>query len=80
MLRYINLNDRQHGFRKKYSALTAYLALKETVLKYTGEGSNVYSCFIDLTKAFDKVNHFRFVNKLLKLGILNYFVNILFYF
>ena len=80
MLRYINLNDRQHGFRKKYSTLTACLALKETVLKYTGEGSNVYSCFIDLTKAFDKVNHFKLVNKLLKLGIPNYFVNILFYF
>ncbi len=80
MLRYVTLNDRQHGFRERYSTSTACLILKETILRYTTEGSNVYSCFIDLTKAFDKVNHFKLANKLLKLGVPNFLVNILFYF
>ena len=54
---YVNLNDRQHGFRKSYSTATACFTLKETVMYYTQASSNVYACFLDLKKAFDSVDH-----------------------
>ena len=54
---YVTLNDRQHGFRSNYSTSTACWVLKETIFDYVNSKSDVYACFIDLTKAFDSVNH-----------------------
>ena len=66
---YIELNDRQHGFRKSYSTATACFILKETVMNYTQSNSNVYGCFLDISKAFDSVNHYILINQLHKLGV-----------
>ena len=54
---FVDLNDRQHGFRETYSTTTACLVLKETICEYCNQNSNVYSCFLDFSKAFDYVNH-----------------------
>ena len=54
--KYLNLNSRQFGFRKNTSCLMATTILKETVAHYTNNGSNVYCTFVDLKKAFDRVN------------------------
>ena len=51
--------------------------LKETVLKYWSLNSNVYSCFLDASKAFDRINHFVLFKKLLKQGIPAYVVRLL---
>ena len=61
---YIDLNDRQHGFRQNYSTSTACLILKETILDYTKSKSDVYACFIDFKKAFDIVSHYVLLEKL----------------
>ena len=74
---YITINDRQHGFRKNYSTSTACYILKETVLNYTRYNSNVYSCFIDFSKAFDLVNHDILINKLSEMGIPQCFINVI---
>ena len=50
---YIQINDRQHGFRRNYSTSTACFILKETVLNYFSSGSDVHACFIDISKAFE---------------------------
>lgn len=77
--RYVTFNDRQHGFRVNHSTSTACLVLKETILRYNSLSSNVYASFIDLKKAFDKVNHFKLIHKLLKLNIPIFYVNILYF-
>ena len=76
---YIVLNDRQHGFRKSYSTATACFVLKETVLNYTKSHSCVYGCFLDISKAFDTVEHSILINQLHKLGIPASLVNIIEY-
>ena len=72
---YLNFNDHQHGFRKDHSTSTACLVLKETVLHYINSDTSVYGCFIDITKAFDSVDHHILLEKLIDAGIPNIFVN-----
>ena len=74
---YFSFNDRQHGFRPKHSTSTAGLLLKETILNYMHSGSSVYSCFIDIKKAFDSVNHRILLEKLIKSRIPLMFVNLI---
>ena len=71
---YIQLNDRQHGFRSHYSTTTACLILKETILNYFSSNSDVYACFIDISKAFDSVNHDILMKRLLSCGIPDQYV------
>ena len=38
---------------------------KHTVEYYTSRGSHVFACFVDFTKAFDKVNYWKLFSKLI---------------
>ena len=49
-------NSRQFGFKKGSSTLIAVTSLKETIKKYLKGQSRIYSSFVDISKAFDKVN------------------------
>ena len=61
----ISFNYRQFGFKKGTSTTDACYVLKEVVNTYTKAKGKVYSTFIDLSKAFDKVDHFILGNLLL---------------
>ena len=59
-------NARQFGFKKGTSTTDACLLLKETVNKYIQNKRKSYGMFIDLSKAFDNVNHFKLGKLLIK--------------
>ena len=74
---YFKFNDRQHGFRAKYSTVTASLSLKETVFNYINSNSYVYACFLDISKAFDSVDHKMLIEKLIDIKVPVHFVNLI---
>ena len=50
-------NDSQFSFKGKHSTDMCVFALKEVVQYYVSKSSPIYLCFMDASKAFDKVNH-----------------------
>ena len=49
--------NRQTGFRKLFSTTTAVLDVSEIILEEFDKNNYVGAVLIDLTKAFDIVNH-----------------------
>ena len=52
------INFRQFGFRKGCSTADACYVLKETVHRYIQGKGKAFVAFVDLSEAFDKVDHF----------------------
>ena len=57
-------SDMQIGFKQGPSTTLCSLIYKEVVNHYLNSGSNVYSCLLDASKAFDRV-HYRTLFRLL---------------
>ena len=55
----------QFGFKKKSSTDLCVFALKEIVNSYIRQSSPVFICFIDASKAFDRVCHWLLFKKLI---------------
>ena len=52
--------DNQFGFKKSHSTDHCIYAMINVIDYYRSYNSSVYSCFLDATKCFDKINHCRF--------------------
>ena len=61
----ISFNDRQFGFEKGTSTADACFVLKNITHNYTRNKGKAFVAFVDLSKAFDKVDHFTLGQKLL---------------
>ena len=72
--KYFCTSDLQFGFKKKMSCSHAIYSLRTTVDHFVNGGSTVNLCAMDLSKAFDRVNHYCLFVKLLKRGIPRQFV------
>lgn len=66
---YITSSENQFGFKKKSSTDMCIFLLKEVIDYFNSFGSPVYICFMDASKAFDRVNHWFLFDKLLKRGL-----------
>ena len=55
----------QFGFKKGHSTGICTYTLKYVVDHYINRGSHVFACFVDFSKAFDRVNHWKLLIKLL---------------
>ena len=58
----------QFGFKRKLSTDMCIFSLKEIVEFYKMYNSPVYLCFLDASKAFDKLNHWHLFTKLIDRG------------
>lgn len=65
----VNLNCKQFGFRSGVSTTDACLILKELMYEYSHKKDSGIITFIDLSKAFDCVNHVLLGHKLLDKGV-----------
>ena len=63
------LNDRQFGFRKKHSTIHAMINLLDTCLEGLEKRLSVGGIFLDISKAFDCVDHEILLKKLHNYGI-----------
>ena len=70
-------DDSQFGFKCGHSTTHAALLLKEIAKHYTDKGSPVYACFLDASKAFDRVCHEKLFALLINRGIPTQYVKIL---
>ena len=76
---YLNTTDNQFGFKKRHSTDHCIFALKNVIRYYKSNNSPVYSCFLDASKAFDRVNHWTLFRKLLNRGVPVILIRILLY-
>ena len=74
---YVSTSDNQFGFKRKHGTDLCIYALKEIVFSYTSLNSSVFLCFIDASKAFDRINHEKLFLKLLDRGVPKFLVRIL---
>ena len=61
--------DNQFGFKKKHSTDLCIFTVKSVIKYYNLYNSPVYSCFLDASKAYDRVNYCALFPKLLKRSI-----------
>ena len=77
MQEYIVSTDEQFGFKSKHSTDMCVYALKEAVSKYSKHNSTMFTCFLDASRAFDRINHGKLFIKLKERGVPSYLIRIL---
>jgi hypothetical protein len=73
----IRLNSRQFSYRKHTSCNLANAVLREVIGKYNSHNSDVHCAFLDMSKAFDKVNHYKLFMQLLDSDVPNILVKLI---
>ena len=71
--------DNQFGFKPSHGTDMAVFSLKQIIEYYQLKNSPVYVCYLDASKAFDKINHWVLFNKLLNRNIPSLFVRIIYF-
>jgi len=75
----LETSPNQFGFKKKHGTDQCIYALKECIDSYRALNSSVFTCFLDASKAFDRVNHGVLFAKLLRRGLPVYIIRFLMY-
>ena len=69
----------QFGFKKKSSTDLCILSLRETINYFKTNNTPIFICFLDASKAFDKLNHWHLFRKLLDRGMPPIIIRLLLY-
>ena len=65
----LNTSEMQFAFKKNHSTAMCTLVLKEVINYYLNNNSDVYTCFIDATKAFDRIRYDKLFKILINRGV-----------
>ena len=63
---YLWSSDNQFGFKKKVGCSHAIYSLKSVIDHFVNNGSTVNLCSLDVSTAFDHVNHYAVFTKLME--------------
>ena len=74
---YLHTTDNQFDFKAEHSTDSCIYLLKEIINFYTASGSPVFLCFVDVRKAFDRVNYNKLFLKLHERGTPLYVIGLL---
>ena len=76
---YICTHDHQFGFMKQHATDTCMCiyTVKSVIKYYIRQNSSVYTCFLDASKAFDRISHWTLFKKLIAYNTLLLIVRIL---
>jgi hypothetical protein len=66
---YLHTSDKQFGFKKAVGCSHAIYIVRSVVNHYVANGSTVNLCALDVSKAFDKMNHCGLFIQLMKRGL-----------
>lgn len=74
---YLSTSDNQFGFKRGHSTLMPILLLKELLRFYSNHGTNMFVCFLDASKAFDRIAYSILFSKLFQRNVPNYIIRLL---
>ena len=80
--RYENLlcsPDNQFGYKRKHSTDLCIFSFKQVIDYYRNLSSPVFVCFLDASKAFDRVNHWYMLHKITVKSLPLFVVRLLMY-
>ena len=66
---YLTSDDRQFGFKKHLGCGNAIFAVRSTMDYFNDRGSTVYTAALDVSKAYDCVQHYKLFTALLRVGM-----------
>jgi hypothetical protein len=64
----LETSDNQFGFKQTHSTDMCIFALQQVIDMYIALSSPVFICYLDASKAFDRINHWKLFNILIQRG------------
>ena len=65
----LSTSNMQYAFKGNHSTVMCTLVLKEVVRYYSNRSSDVFVCYVDATKAFDRVRYDKLLTLLIDRGV-----------
>ena len=73
---HLQTSDNQFGFKAKHGANLCAFLLKQSIASYVNQNTPVYAALLDVSKAYDRVNHAVLFKKLIAHNVQMCFVRL----